>query len=741
MELVRGVPLTEYCDTHQLSTRQRLDLFISICQGVQHAHQKGVIHRDLKPSNLLVTLQDGKPVPKIIDFGIAKAMDQRLTDNAFATELGQMIGTPAYMSPEQAEASGLDVDTRTDIYSLGIVLYQLVTGVLPFDPDALGMSPFAAQHILREKEAPTPSQRFARLTPGDATPVALRRHTTPVGLRRELKGDLDWIVLKAIEKDRSRRYETANGLGVELQRYLDNQPVSARPPSATYALGKFVRRHRLGVTAGATAAILLVGVAIAMAVLAERIALERNRAELEAAKAQSINAFLQDMLKSADPWQGGARQTTVLQALQAATGKVDAGFAAQPLVAASIKRTIGTVYLSLGRTADAAPLLRTALLERTSRLGLQNDETAQSLADLGSLYLAESKLDSAGLAFQRALDIRRKLRGPDDTLVAASLTDQVDLALLLGEFGRMDSLARQVLAIRKRAYGDRNVAVASALRRVAEANGNLGRYKEAEPFARSAVSIIREVGGPRHPELVSALNELALLRMYQQDFVEAETLLKQVVALDSLLFGPNHPQLAGDLENLGNVYYSAKRYDASVGLLRQVLAMRREMLPDDDPAIGRTIANTATVLRKAGDQKGAQPLFEDAVARLKRALGPDHPDVMNALGSMGINLGELGQPARAEAAYREALALSARNKTIAPVAYEWIDYRLAGLLLNQRRFEEAEPLALRALAIRDSASGPADADTRQSMDQIVKLYQAWGKPDWAAKYQRSPAPP
>jgi serine/threonine protein kinase/Tfp pilus assembly protein PilF len=634
MELVPGLPITTYCDSNRLGTRGRLELMIGVCQGVQHAHQKGVIHRDLKPSNILVRLQDGKPVPTIIDFGIAKATERDPTERGFATELGAMVGTPAYMSPEQAQASGLDIDTRSDIYSLGMVMYELVTGMLPFDRER-GLLAYLGQHPVRDGDLPTPSRRVASLPADSASTVAEQRQTTPVGLRRALRGDLDWITLKAIEHDRGRRYETANALGNDIRRYLDNKPVVARPPTTMYTVGKFVRRHRVGVAIGAMAVVALVGVAITMAVLAGRIARERTRAEHEGEKAQAISSFLEDMLKSADPWQGGARQTTVLEALKAGVSKLDGSKIRDPLVRASIKRTIGSVYLGLGRTTEADTLLRAALDERIARAGAETEEAAQSLSDLGALYIAQGKFDSAGPPLQRALAIRRKLRGPNDTLLAASMINLGDLAHQRGEYRREDSLARAALVILRRTYGKRHIAVANAMRRIVSAQHALENYQEAEAMARETARMLTALGMDRSVEMSSVLNDLGLSRADQKDYVEAESLLKRVVALDSVNFGPMHPDLAADLENLGYVYFEAKRYDDDLVLLKQTLAMRRAMLSDDNPAIARTIFNIAATQGEKGDFAAAEPMYEEAQARLRRAHGPNHPNVVLATWVLG----------------------------------------------------------------------------------------------------------
>ncbi|MFV1966267.1 MAG: protein kinase [Pirellulaceae bacterium] len=318
MELVRGVPITEFCDSNTLTTNERLKLFIAVCHAVRHAHQKGIIHRDIKPTNVMVTLHDGQPVPKVIDFGIAKATQQRLTERTVYTGYGQMIGTPQYMSPEQAEMCDQDVDTRTDIYSLGVLLYELLVGTTPFEPDELGNVGYDEMcRIIRETDPPTPSRRLSTL--GDAiTPVSERRQVRPAVLRKQLQGDLDWIVMKALEKDRTRRYETADALALDTERYLNEEPVLARAPSTLYRFKKYVRKHRAAAAAAACiSAALIFGLILATIGLVRadrerRIATsERDRADKHAATAEALarqtrhQLYVSDVNSAYHAWEEG----------------------------------------------------------------------------------------------------------------------------------------------------------------------------------------------------------------------------------------------------------------------------------------------------------------------------------------------------------------------------------------------------------------------------------------------------
>lgn len=735
MELVRGVPLTDYCDTHKLSTRDRIKLFIEICNGVQHAHQKGVIHRDLKPSNLLVTLQDDKPSPKIIDFGIAKAMDHRLTDRKFATELGQLVGTPAYMSPEQAEMSGLDIDTRSDIYSLGIVLYELLAGTLPFDPGGLDRGAMIAQHVLREKEAPTPSHRFESLG-GLRNHVAQMRHTTPVELRKELKGDLDWIVLKAIEKDRTRRYETASALALDLQRLLDNEPISARPPSTTYRMGKFIRRNRLAVAAGAVAVVALVGGSIALAMLATRASRARDQAELEAAKATSINNFMIDMIGSADPWQVPGKKATVEDALELAIKKLPTSFKDQPLVLASVQQAIGTAYLNLGRLKEAEPLLVAAVEGRRKALGdKDHEEIADGLSSLGALRRDQGQYDSAGAAFTEALEIRRRLaHGTDNDLVALALMNLAELHGIQGEYPRADSLGRQALEMRRRMMPADSLPLMATTRMVGGFNTMLGNLDVAESLATRVVDVMRKKLDPNDPQLATAINDLALTKMYLKHYPEAEKLAREAVRIDSATFGPNHPVLAQNLENLGNIFYSSGRYADALEMLRQTMLIRRAALGDSHEVIARSTYNMASVTNVMGDHAKAEALFLESIRRFTAALGPTSPMVVQATIGYARSLYEQKKYAQAESVMHDAFQRGEKSQGRF-YALDNAGMWLIRAMRQNNHAAEAQKLGLELYRVRDSAYGAKDGFTTGTARLLDSVYQQLNRPEDAAKFR------
>src|SRR6266478_4571539 len=425
MELVRGLKITDYCDLKSLTTEARLDFFVQVCRAVQHAHQKGIIHRDIKPSNILViTTEEGSALPVVIDFGIAKATtNQRLTDRTLFTAFEMLIGTPAYMSPEQADLSGVEVDTRTDIYSLGVLLYELLTGSPPFDGGALMKAGLdEIRRVIRERDPDRPSMRLRTMTAADLTTTAQRRQSAPPALIRSVRGDLDWIVMKALEKDRTRRYETANGLALDVQRYLANEPISARPPSKLYKLQKAVLRNKLlFIGMGVIALLLVMSLIVVSALLARE---RRSRREVEAAKAkteaaslrsQQVTKFLEDMLNGVGPSVALGQDTTILRTVLDQTAeRVGKEMTNQPAIEAELRNLIGTLYHRIGNYHQADEMHRPALAVRRKLFGPESPEAAASLNELGLDLLAEGRLYQAEAADGEALAIRRRLFGSDN---------------------------------------------------------------------------------------------------------------------------------------------------------------------------------------------------------------------------------------------------------------------------------------------------------------------------------------
>jgi serine/threonine protein kinase/tetratricopeptide (TPR) repeat protein len=655
MELVRGIRIDEYCDRNRLTIRARAELFIQLCMAVQHAHQKGVIHRDLKPSNILVTEQDGTPVPKIIDFGIAKATGQRLTDATMMTSLGLGIGTLAYMSPEQAEGSELDVDTRADIYSLGIILYQLLTDRPPMDPKQTGMPSFLATLVSRDESMPNPAQRFTSLDVDAQRDVANSRRAEVGELRKMLRGDLGWIVMRAIEKDRRRRYETANGLALELGRYLASEPVLARPPSARYRLARFANRHRAAVVLGGVAVLALVlgtiaaSVGLVRARRAENAAqAEQVRAEREAETAQQVTSFLVDLFEVSDPSEAHGSAVTAREILDRGATRVERELSDRPLVQARMMAVMGTVYTGLGLYDDALPLLGRALDIRTKNLPADDPQIAASLDRLGNAQRNRGDLEAAEANLRRALAIREQAFGPHDDLVAHSLLSLGEVFLARSRLAEADSLLERALAIEEADVGEQHLEEATILQDLGSVSYYRGEYGKASQLYERAIALRQRRTGPNDPWLGNPLNNLGGVHFQEGRYDQALSDYKRAEEIWSAALGPDHPRVASALTNIAEAYTALGRYDEAEPIARRALSIKERNLSPNAPSIAVTLRVLGDVYSGEGRYGDAEPRYQRAIEIVESVYGADHPRLGEYLDAYARMLREAGRTDEAE---------------------------------------------------------------------------------------------
>jgi tetratricopeptide (TPR) repeat protein/tRNA A-37 threonylcarbamoyl transferase component Bud32 len=669
MEYIKGVPIIEYCDQERLATKARLELFTSVCHAIQHAHQKGIIHRDIKPSNVLVTLHDGVPVPKVIDFGIAKATNSELTAKTLFTEHRQMIGTPAYMSPEQAEMSGLDIDTRSDVYSLGVLLYELLTGTTPFDIKALLESGFAEMmRAIREDEPHKPSTRVSSL--GDtAARTAQQRQVDVKKLGAALRGDLDWIVMKCLEKDRTRRYETATGLAADIRRHLNDEPVTASPPSAAYQLEKFVKRHRGQVIAvGCVALVLVLGVVGTTTGLIRAVA-ERRRAEVaqeEEAKArkraETISAFVTTALNASDARnEGGGQDVTILAAMDNAIADIDSGrFAEEPETEAELRNTIATILRNNGRLDEARVLAEQALETWQRSHPGDHPKVAESLNDVARVAADLGLADEAEQLMVQSLEMYQRLYAGDNPHVAALLNNIAELRDSTGRAAEAEPWMVQSLEMHQRLHPGDHRDVAQALDNLAKMRDSLGRYAEAETLYVQALEMRRRLYPGDHPDLAVGLNNLAVVRSNLGRHAEAEQLFTEALEMRRRLYAGDHPVVAQALNNLAGVRMALGRFAEAETLIAEALDMNRRLFPGDHPGVAHSIYTLSSVQLKLGRFAEAEPLCIQALEMHQRLFEGDHLGVAMSLGNLGIARLALHENAEARECFDEATAMLRR---------------------------------------------------------------------------------
>ncbi len=713
MELVDGAPITRWCDERRLTTRERLELLIPVCRAVQHAHLKGVLHRDLKPSNILVAEFEGRPIPKVIDFGVAKAVADEQVSGMGLTALGRVIGTPEYMSPEQYDPRG-NLDTRSDIYSLGVVLYELLAGVLPFPTERLRQAnEQETQRILREEDPRTPSTRISKRDT-DATAIAARRRTDPVSLRRQLRGELDWIVMKALEKDPARRYQTASELAADLERSLNDQPVSAGPPSRVYRAQVFMRRNRFAVGLLVAAFLVLAGVAVMAQVQAQRVQRlleeterQRARASTELERAEQVSSFLTELFAVQDTVAQRGETVTARQLLDERAARVRREYADKPELRADLLETLAGAYRNLELLDTAESQLQETLDIRRAQFGDDHLQTARSWLALGSLHLQRGQVRQAEPLLRRAHSIRLRALGErhPDTLEAtlrlatnARLAGDLLLAETLLRAALMPGPAETAGAASQLTAGLRSELGTVLLRQ--------GRFADAEAVFQTALQA--PDGAAETVVRGNLLNAYGAMLLERHDYSRAESLLREALALRQRIQGPRNSRALSTLSNLALLLHQTGRLAEAVKLYREVLERRREIYGPRDRNVASALHNLALAEFDLEHVEQSELLVREALSIQTEAVGPKHPDVAFHLTLLGGILRTRGELPASETALREAIAI---RRAALPAQHPDLAASLVSLtrlLLDAHRLGEAAQAAEEAVTIRRAALKQGD---------------------------------
>ena len=769
MELVRGIRITDYCDQANLSTKERLDLFIKVCQAIQHAHQKGIIHRDIKPSNILVMLHDGVPVPKVIDFGIAKATEGRLTDNTVYTQLHQFIGTPAYMSPEQAEMSGLDIDTRSDIYSLGVLLYELLAGSTPFDAKELMASGIdAMRKTIREKEPVRPSTKLSqtlvaadvrRLKSSSSDKPAAEEEVRASSRRllrvketiTALRGDLDWIVMKCLEKDRTRRYETANGLAADLKRHLNSEPVVARPPSTAYRFQKLLRRNK--VMSAATALVLtavLVGTVVSIAqTLRARRELRRAlaaeaKAQVEKDNAQAALHFIQDdVLSQASPGYQSDRELTVRALLERIASRLDQATGRPPLVEASIRQTLGSVYTELGDYPKAAQQYEGALRLQREHLGESHPDTLRSLYGLVMARWWNGDIAQAEPRTRQGFEISRRVLGEKHPLTLQFMQARAFVMMILGEmpWTELEPFFLQALALHREVLGPDELGTLKLTHGLSHGYFFNWQAAKAEPLTVAALDRSRRVLGENHPQTGILTITLGWIYYELNQFEKAEELSLRSLELRRRILGEKNPRTLSCALILATIYVQQEQFDKAEPLTDQALSQIRSLPVLNDLYLPHQLSELGWAYLEGGDLAKADILCDLGLQAMRRQRDASPVMLPRALTDMGaVHLAQ-GKLSEAETLLRESLALAEKRWPDAAYRF-YVMSLLGGSLAGQKKFTEAEPLLRQGyggLVQRQATLPPFLNATRritESLERLVQLYDAWGKPVQAAEWKK-----
>jgi len=692
MEFIDGQPLLQYAEVHRLSTRERLELMARVCEAVQHAHQRGIIHRDLKPGNILV---DETGQPKILDFGVARATDSdaHVTNQ---TDLGQLVGTLAYMSPEQVLADPMELDTRSDVYALGVILYELLAGRPPYK---ISRKLHEAVQTIREEE-----------------PTALST------INRGYRGDIETIVCKALEKDKTRRYSSAAELAADIRRYLHDEPIMARPASTIYHLQKLARRHKP----------LVFGVAAVFVVLTAGIivsAREAARANAEAATSRAISDFLQkDLLAQASAANQAGPDTKpdpdlkVRTALDRSAARITGRFDKQPEVEAAIRDTIGQTYLDLGLYAEARTQLERALDLQRRVLGPKNPETLRTMNRVGYCAYLQGKNPEAESILNNTLDIQRGVLGPEDLDTLSSRNYLANVYWAEAKYPQAEALHTQNLEIRRRVLGPEHPDALASMNNLAIVYDDQGKYAQAEALCIQALQILRRVLGPEHPKTLMSMTNLAVVYDEEGKYAQAEALDNRTLEIQRRVLGPDHPDTLMSMHSLAIVYSAQGKYAQSAALNSQALEIRRRILGPEHFDTLMSMSNLAGVYLAQGKYVLAETLYGQTLEMQRRVLGPEHSNTLDSMTDLAATYAAQGMSVQAEQLFNQTLEI--RRLVLGPEHPGTLSTlaMIASMYQRESQYAKAETYAAQALAGRRHALGSDDPDAMSSAEDLALAY-------------------
>ncbi len=779
MELVKGKPITEFCDEQRLDTESRLKLFQKVCQAVQHAHQKGIIHRDLKPSNVMVAMYDDQPVPKVIDFGVAKATGDGLTGQTMFTRFGQIVGTLEYMSPEQAQFNNLDIDTRSDIYSLGAILYELLSGEPPFEREKIKSQ--ALDETLRMIREDEPTKPSTKLSGTDRTAkVASNRKLSPEKLGAILRGDLDWVVMKALEKDRTRRYETASALAADVGRFLDNEPVSACPPSTLYRLRKFARRNKFAFTSASLITVglvaLIVGLGVANNMISQREQQKQNALDLAEQRLSTlvmgneiITAIFADLnideIRNGTDSLEGILGSRLINAGKQLT--IDA--VGDPLIVAKMQNQLGDSLFSLGFVDEALELYEKSWASRRNLLGANHQDSIESAISISSCYGYKGQAELSLSMLEEVLVLASHNLGAGHKWTLQCMSDIAVCQSKLGKWDKAIPMYEKSLTLEKTYLGEDDPQTVRTMGNLASCYCKAGRLDEGLDLFERVLVRMKAKFGADHKATLKYMRDWAGAYREAGELNKALSLLEETLKLQKAKLPSDHPELLETVNAIAATYWSMGQLDKSVPLFEDLLSRQEGRLGRDHPDVLRTIGNLAVNYRDAGRVTEAVPLLEEvygstkqtrlfqfsntgltllhtyavagmvgpakALAKelvndLRMRIVPNSLEFAHSLAFIGEELVSVEAYAEAEPLLEECLEIRERM-----IPDDWPTFNamsmLGNALLGQQKYVDAEPLLLsgyRGLVLRESSIPPfAQARITQSLQRVVKLYESWDR--------------